>query len=124
MVGNLSYVLPDRRPILDIIVMVQDVREVLRAVKVYPKDDTILFSIKTEGAFNIHTLTPAGEHGGPGRVFVRGTPWPVVVLYRNAFTIPKVDSIILAHFRFRHAQCQRIDALTESATVTHWHPSR
>eukprot|EP00976_Prorocentrum_cordatum_P041779 847126-Prorocentrum_minimum.AAC.1 len=29
-----------------------------------------------------------------------------------------VDSAILAHFRFGHAQCQRIDALTESATPT------
>ena len=83
----------------------------------YPKD-TILFSIKTEGTFNTDTLTPAGKNGGPGRVFVRGTPWPVVVLYRNAFTVPKVDPIILAHFRFGHAQCQRIDALTESETPT------
>eukprot|EP00959_Pyramimonas_sp_CCMP1952_P406616 8522349-Pyramimonas_sp.AAC.2 len=62
--------------------------------------DTILFSTKAEGTFNTDTLTPAGEDGGPGRVFVRGTPWPVIVLYRNAFTVPKVDPVILAHFRF------------------------
>eukprot|EP00976_Prorocentrum_cordatum_P023552 479400-Prorocentrum_minimum.AAC.1 len=37
---------------------------------------------------------------------------------RVEVAIPKVDLIILAHFRFGHAQCQRIDALTESATPT------
>ena len=42
----------------------------------------------------------------------------MVVLYRNAYTIPTVDPTILAHFRFGHAQCQRIDALTESETPT------
>eukprot|EP00976_Prorocentrum_cordatum_P003632 70903-Prorocentrum_minimum.AAC.1 len=72
-------------------------------VKVYPKD-TIQFSVQAEGTFNTNTLTPAGEHGGPGRVFVRETPRPVIVLYRNAFTVPKVDPVILAHFRFGHAQ--------------------
>ena len=80
-------------------------------VKVYPKN-TVLFSIRADTSFNTDKLTPAGEDGGPGRVFVRGTPWPVVVLYRNAFTVPKVDPSILAHFRFGHVQCQRIDALT------------
>ena len=86
-------------------------------VKVYPKN-TVLFSIRADTSFNTDKLTPAGEDGGPGRVFVRGTPWPVVVLYRNAFTVPKVDPNILAHFRFGHVQCQRIDALTESETPT------
>eukprot|EP00959_Pyramimonas_sp_CCMP1952_P119194 2491915-Pyramimonas_sp.AAC.1 len=35
-------------------------------VKVYPKD-TVLFSVRSEDTFNTHTLTPVGEHGGPGR---------------------------------------------------------
>ena len=86
-------------------------------VKVFPKG-SVLYSTKAENTYNTDTLTPAAEHGGHGRVFVRGTPWPVVVLYRNAHTIPKVDASLLAHFRFGHAHSRRIDALTDSGIPT------
>ena len=86
-------------------------------VKVFPKG-SVLYSTKAENTYNTDTLTPAAEHGGHGRVFVRGTPWPVVVLYRNAHTIPKVDASLLAHFRFGHAHSRRIDALTDSDIPT------
>ena len=86
-------------------------------VKIYPKG-TVLYSTKAEGTYRTEELEPAGDAGGTGRVFVRGTPWPVVVLYRDCRTIPKVDPTVLAHFRFGHAHCRRIDALTDTGVPT------
>ena len=42
-------------------------------VKIFPKG-SVLYSTKAEGTYRTDTLTPAAEHGGHGRVFVRGDP--------------------------------------------------
>ena len=86
-------------------------------VKIYPKG-SIIYSTKVEGTYRTDELEPAGDAGNAGRVFIRGTPWPVVVLYRNAYTVPKVDPALLAHFRFGHVHCRRIDALTNNGIPT------
>ncbi len=71
-----------------------------------------LFSTKAAHTYNTSRLEPARNAGNAGRVFVDGTPWPVIVLYRNSSTTPTVDNALLAHLRFGHAHSRRIDALT------------
>ena len=77
-----------------------------------------LFSTKAAHTYNTSRLEPARNAGNAGRVFVDGTPWPVIVLYRNSSTTPTVDNALLAHLRFGHAHSRRIDALTANGVPT------
>jgi hypothetical protein len=79
---------------------------------------SILFSTKASGTYSTEALQPAGNAGGTNRVFINGTPWPVIILYRNAQTRPTMDPALLAHFRFGHAHSRRIDALFENDIPT------
>ena len=45
---------------------------------------TMLFSCAPIG--DTRGLMPAGEDASPGRYLAKGTPWPVVVLYKDEFT--------------------------------------
>ena len=79
---------------------------------------SVVYSTKAAGTYRTGALQRAGNAGGADRVFIQGTPWPVIVLYRNAHTKPTMDSALLAHFRFGHAHSRRIDALLENDIPT------
>jgi hypothetical protein len=79
-------------------------------IVIYPKG-SLIFTARADTTYDSANLQPSGDAGGPHRVFVGGTPWPVAVLYRDAHTVPVVDPVLLSHLRFGHADCRRIDAL-------------
>ena len=62
-------------------------------VVIYPQG-SMLYTARADTTYDSANLTPAGDAGGAHRVFVSGTPWPVVVLYRDAHTIPEVDPVL------------------------------
>ena len=82
-------------------------------VVIYPKG-TLLFTARADTTQTSTNLKPAGDAAGPHRVFLGGCPWPVIVLYRDAHTIPTIEPVLLSHLRFGHVGCHRIDALLSS----------
>jgi len=99
---------------------------------IYPKGK-LLFTARADTTYKSADLTPAGEAGGAHRVFVSGCPWPVIVLYRDAHTIPTIEPVLLSHLRLGHVGCHRIGALVsanipigitlKTADVTRCNPS-
>jgi hypothetical protein len=67
----------------------------------YPANSRI-FTCPAAGTYNTEDLEPAGEEGGPGRVFIGGTPWPVTVLYRDKHTCVRIDDPVKLHLRLGH----------------------
>ncbi|KAK3290020.1 hypothetical protein CYMTET_2561 [Cymbomonas tetramitiformis] len=65
---------------------------------VYSKG-SVIFSARTDQCYNVSEL----EESEPGRVFIQGTPWPVVVLYLDQYVVPRVDVKVVAHLRLGHA---------------------
>jgi hypothetical protein len=49
---------------------------------VYPQG-SLIFTARADTTFDSDNLQPAGAAGGPHRVFVSGSPWPVAILYRD-----------------------------------------
>ena len=84
---------------------------------VYPQG-SLIFTARADTTFDSDNLQPAGAAGGPHRVFVSGSPWPVAVLYRDIHTVPEVDPVLLSHLRFGHADCRRIDTFLEKNIAT------
>ena len=68
-------------------------------IKRYPTG-TVMFSAPGIGTTNHAALTPVGEDGSPNRFLIKGTPWPVVVLYKDSNTTTKADDNILLHLIF------------------------
>ena len=56
-------------------------------IVIYPKG-SLIFTARADTTYDSANLQPSGDAGGPHRVFVGGTPWPVAVLYRDAHTVP------------------------------------
>ncbi|KAK3279430.1 hypothetical protein CYMTET_12685 [Cymbomonas tetramitiformis] len=59
---------------------------------------SVIFSARTDQCYNVSELVESE----PGRVFIQGTPWPVVVLYLDQFVVPRVDARVVAHIRLGH----------------------
>jgi hypothetical protein len=78
----------------------------------------LIFTARADSTFDSDNLQPAGTAGGPHRVFVSGSPWPVAVLYRDIHTVPEIDPVFLSHLRFGHADCRRIDAFLDKDIAT------
>lgn len=72
-----------------------------RTLETYPTG-SVLFSAPAIGVYNTSALTSAGADGSPGRYLVEGTPWPVVVLYKDRFTTSTIDPALLLHMRLGH----------------------
>ena len=49
------------------------------------------FSRPRAGTYDPHCLTDAANEGGADRVFIQGTPFDTVVLYKDATTVPRID---------------------------------
>ena len=79
---------------------------------------SLIFTARADSTFDSDNLQPAGTAGGPHRVFVSGSPWPVAVLYRDIHTVPEIDPVLLSHLRFGHADCRRIDAFLDKDIAT------
>ena len=86
-------------------------------IVVYPQG-SLIFTARADTTFDSDNLQPAGAAGGPHRVFVSGSPWPVAVLYRAIHTVPEVDPVLLSHLRFGHADCRRIDTFLKKNIAT------
>jgi len=86
-------------------------------IVIYPQG-SLIFTARADSTFDSDNLQPAGPAGGPHRVFVSGSPWPVAVLYRDIHTVPEIDPVLLSHLRFGHADCRRIDAFLDKDIAT------
>jgi len=51
-------------------------------IVLYPQG-SLIFTTRADSTFDSDNLQPAGPVGGPHRVFVSGSPWPVAVLHRD-----------------------------------------
>ena len=91
--------------------------KVYTQVHQYPKGSRI-FTCPAADTYNTDELTPAGDEGGPGRVFIQGTPWPVVLLHRDQYTPPQVDGNMLLHLRFGHLGAKHLVSLLDSGIDT------
>jgi len=77
----------------------------------YPTGSTI-FSAPATACTDAARLPSAGD----SRVLPGGTPWPVVVLYRDFNTQPRIDAKLLAHLRFGHTHDKALRALVDNGT--------
>lgn len=75
----------------------------MQVLKVYPKGTKRLFSFLQKHTYtSSHPLTPAGEDGGPGRVFIDGTPFDICILYRDRYTPVTVSPFVEFHAVMGH----------------------
>ncbi|KAK3240544.1 hypothetical protein CYMTET_49624 [Cymbomonas tetramitiformis] len=68
---------------------------------------SVIFSARTDQCYNVCELVESE----PGRVFIQGTPWPVVVLYLDQFVVPRVDARVVAHIRLGHACDKHVEVM-------------
>lgn len=86
-------------------------------VEEYPPGSRI-FTCPVEGTYDTHKLQPAEEEGGPGRVFIAGTPWPVVILHRDSCTPPRITDTVQLHLRLGHAGAKALVHLLDKGVNT------
>ena len=79
-------------------------------VQLWPKGTT-LYSCRSDGLTGVGRLVPAGKEGGPGRVFLAGTPWPVAAFFKNHRTPVTVDDYSRVHMRLAHYSAPYISHL-------------
>ncbi|KAK3263945.1 hypothetical protein CYMTET_27284 [Cymbomonas tetramitiformis] len=60
------------------------------------------FSRPRAGTYDPHCLTDAANEGGEDRVFIQGTPFDTVVLYKDATTVPRIDPNQYLHATLGH----------------------
>lgn len=70
-------------------------------VEEYPAGSKI-FTCPASETYDTHKLQLAEDEGGPDRVFISGTPWPVVILHRDHRTPARVTDAIELHMRMGH----------------------
>ncbi|KAK3280891.1 hypothetical protein CYMTET_11293 [Cymbomonas tetramitiformis] len=68
---------------------------------------SVIFSARTDQCYNVSELVESE----PGRVFIQGTPWPVVVLYLDQFVVLRVDARVVAHIRLGHACDKHVEVM-------------
>ncbi|KAK3259563.1 hypothetical protein CYMTET_31444 [Cymbomonas tetramitiformis] len=68
---------------------------------------SVIFSARTDQCYNVSELVESE----PGRVFIQGTPWPVVVLYLDQFVVPRVDAKVVAHIRLGHTCDKHVEVM-------------
>ncbi|KAK3262576.1 hypothetical protein CYMTET_28574 [Cymbomonas tetramitiformis] len=73
---------------------------------VYSKG-SVVFSARTDQCYNVSELVESE----PGRAFIQGTPWPVVVLYLDQFVVPRVDAKVIAHIRLGHTCDKHVEVM-------------
>ncbi|KAK3242733.1 hypothetical protein CYMTET_47582 [Cymbomonas tetramitiformis] len=67
---------------------------------------SVIFSARLQ-CYNVSELVESE----PGRVFIQGTPWPVVVLYLDQFVVPRVDAKVVAHIRLGHTCDKHVEVM-------------
>jgi hypothetical protein len=72
-----------------------------QVVHTYDKGSEI-FTAPGDQVFNRDALRGAGEDGGDDRVFVDGTDWPVLLIFKDKHTVTKIDHDWLLHARLGH----------------------
>ncbi|KAK3272846.1 hypothetical protein CYMTET_18878 [Cymbomonas tetramitiformis] len=81
----------------------------MEVLHIWPTGTTGLFSYLGKHTYtSTHPLTPAGSDGGPGRVFIDGTPFPICILYRDRHTPIRVSPPLELHDALGHASMTRI----------------
>ncbi|KAK3245760.1 hypothetical protein CYMTET_44694 [Cymbomonas tetramitiformis] len=73
---------------------------------IYSKGSVIFFA-RTDQCYNVSELVESEL----GRVFIQGTPWPVVVLYLDQFVVPRVDAKVIAHIRLGHTCDKHVEVM-------------
>jgi hypothetical protein len=81
-------------------------------LEVHP-EGTMFYTCPAGGTYATDDLQLAGDEGGPNRVFIRGTPWPVIVAYKGPLTPAPVNPYTLVHMRFAHASATSISRMVE-----------
>ena len=72
-------------------------------VKTFPKGTERLFGISAAEAYDTHMLEKCtAEAGGAHRYFIGGTPWPVVIMYLDQYTVMKLDKVSKLHISLGH----------------------
>jgi hypothetical protein len=79
---------------------------------------SLIFTAKADSTFDSDNMQPAGTAGGPHRVFVSGSPWPIAVIYRDIHAVPEIDPVLLSHLRFGYTDCRQIDAFLDKDIAT------
>ncbi|KAK3254870.1 hypothetical protein CYMTET_35930 [Cymbomonas tetramitiformis] len=64
---------------------------------IYSKGSVIFFA-RADQCYRVEELTESE----PRRVWINGTPWPVVLFYLDQFTVGRVDAKLLLHLRLGH----------------------
>ena len=88
-------------------------REVVR----YPAGARI-FTCPAAGTYDTEQLEPAGDEGGPDRVFISGTPWPVVMLFRDQHTPVRIDDPVKLHLRLGHLSAPYLTKVVDKGIET------
>ncbi|KAK3233976.1 hypothetical protein CYMTET_55755 [Cymbomonas tetramitiformis] len=73
-----------------------------------PAGTTGLFSRPRAGTYDPEALTDAAAEGGADRVFIQGTPFDTVVLYKDATTVPRIDPNQYLHTCLGHYSAEYI----------------
>ncbi|KAK3241139.1 hypothetical protein CYMTET_49072 [Cymbomonas tetramitiformis] len=73
-----------------------------------PAGTTGLFSRPRAGTYDPEALTDAAEEGGADRVFIQGTPFDTVVLYKDATTVPRIDPNQYLHTCLGHCSAEYV----------------
>ncbi|KAK3238280.1 heat shock protein 90-associated, partial [Cymbomonas tetramitiformis] len=68
---------------------------------------SVIFSARIDQCYNVSELVESE----PGRVFIQGTPWLVVVLYLDQFVVPRVDAKVIAHIRLGHTCDKHVEVM-------------
>ena len=85
----------------------------------YSRKDTARTFTRPKAGLHAPTAsTPAGNEGGPGRVFRGECPHDVLVLYRDSNTPMATDDYVKAHLRFGHFDTNRLSKMVASGTPT------
>eukprot|EP00854_Cymbomonas_tetramitiformis_P001632 gene1632-biopygen1497 len=79
----------------------------LELLETYSKG-SVIFSARRDQCYRVEELTEAE----PGRVYIRGTPWPVSIFNLDQFTVGRIDAKILAHVRLGHV-CDKYIAVMD-----------
>jgi len=88
-----------------------------QVVKTYPTGSRV-FSCPSGTTFDTETLIPVAAEGGPDRVFINGTSWPVIVVTKSKLTDPVINPVKLLHARLGHVAPSTLKAAVRTCLHT------
>ena len=83
-------------------------------VEEYPIGSTRVFTVPIRQ----HFTESKTETSVDGRAFLGPLEWPVIVIYKDKFTVTGINSAMRAHLRFGHVSLEKIKAIHNSGIPT------